>query len=81
MVGLAFFPSRDRLRLIVRAVAVTALGLVLAVNLSLKLPFAGGDGRAFSASQLIANVLSIGGAGSSGKTYQVQWQAVTSCGH
>ena len=65
VVGLAFLPSRDRVRLIVKAVAVTTLGLVLAVNLSLRLPFAGGNGREFSASQLIANVLSIGGAGSS----------------
>lgn len=65
VVGLAFFPSRDRVRLIVRAVTVTALGLFLATSLALQVPFLGGQGRAFSASQLIANVLSIGGAGSS----------------
>ena len=41
VVGLAFFPSGDRLRLIVRAVAVTVLGLVLAAQLSLKIPTAG----------------------------------------
>ena len=60
MVGLAFL--RDRLRLIVRAVAVIALGLGLATLLSLRLPFVGGQERSFSASQLIENVASIGGA-------------------
>ena len=64
LVGLAFFPSRDRLRLVVRAVAVVALGLGLAVGLSLKVPTTGTQGRAFSASQLIANVLSIKSAAS-----------------
>ena len=65
VVGLAFLPSRDRLRLIVRAVAVIALGLGLAVQLSLKIPSTPAQGRAFSASQLIDNVVSIkGGAGS-----------------
>jgi O-antigen ligase len=63
-VGLLFL--RDRLRLIIRAVAVIALGLSLATLLSLKVPAAGGRGRAFSASQLIENVASIGGAGGSG---------------
>ncbi len=63
LVGLAFFPSRDRLRLIVRAVAVTALGLGLAVQLSLKIPGTAG-GRSFSAPQLVANVLSIRSAAS-----------------
>ena len=66
MVGLAFFPFKDRLRLIVRAVAVIALGLGIAVQLSLKIPNPGAQGRAFSASQLIANVASIGGAQESG---------------
>ena len=37
VVGLVFLPSRDRLRLIVRAVAVIVLGLGLAVQLSLKI--------------------------------------------
>ena len=60
VVGLAFLPSRDRLRLIVRAVAVTALGLGLAAQLSLKLSTTGAESRAFSASQFIANVTSIG---------------------
>jgi len=64
MVGLVFLPSRDRVRLIVGAVAVSVLGLGLAVNLSLKVPFGGAAGRSFSASQLIANVMSVGGAGS-----------------
>jgi O-antigen ligase len=66
-VGLLFI--RDRLRLIMRAVAVIALGLSLATLLSLKVPAAGGagsQGRSFSASQLIANVASIGGAQESG---------------
>ena len=38
LVGLMFLPARDRLRLIVRAVAVATLGLSLAVQLSLKIP-------------------------------------------
>ena len=82
-VGLAFLPSRDRLRLILRAVAVTALGLGLAVQLSLKIPAASGRSRAFSASQLIANVLSIGGAqlGSSALWRPVVTTVVTSYGH
>ena len=63
LVGLAFIPARDRLRLIVRAIAVTALVLVLAVQLSLKIPT---QGRPFSASQLVSNVLSIGGDRSGG---------------
>jgi O-antigen ligase len=63
-VGLAFVQSR--LRLIVRAVSVIALGLSLAALFSLHTPSAGGQGRAFSASQLFANVASIGGAQESG---------------
>ncbi len=66
MVGLAFVPFKRRLRLIVRAVAVIALGLGIAIQLSLKIPNPGNEGRAFSASQLIANVASIGGAQESG---------------
>jgi hypothetical protein len=66
LVGLAFLPSRERVRLIARAVMITALGLALAVSLAAKIPVGGGQGRAFSASQLITNVLSIGGAGQSG---------------
>jgi O-antigen ligase len=62
LVGLALIPARDRLRLIVRAVAAVAIGLILALQLSLKIPT---QGRSFSASQLVANVLSIGGASSS----------------
>src|SRR6202012_6097547 len=61
-VGLAVLPSRDRLRLIVRAVAVIVIGLGLAVQLSLKIPTTTPDGRPYSASQLITNVLSIKGA-------------------
>ncbi len=63
MVGLAFFPVKDAVRLIVRAVAVLALGLGIAVLLSLKIPASaqspGSTGRSFSASQLIANFASI----------------------
>jgi hypothetical protein len=69
-VGLAFFPAKGRLRLIVRAVAVIVLGLGIAAQLSLKIPTPGGQsgtqGRAFSASQLIANVASIAGVHESG---------------
>ena len=61
VVGLAFLPSRERLRLIVRAVAVIGIGLGLAIQLSLQIP-GGPDGRPFSASQLATNVLSIEGA-------------------
>jgi O-antigen ligase len=66
--GLVLLPARERWRLITRAVAVTALGLSLAVGLSPQIPaISGSQGRAFSASQLVDNVLSIGaGAGSGG---------------
>jgi hypothetical protein len=67
VVGLAFLPSRDRLRLIVRAVAVIALGLGLAVQLSLKIPTTA-QGRVISASQLIENVTSLKGAASGNAT-------------
>ncbi len=63
-VGLAFFP--DRLRLILRALLVAALGLGTATQLSLAGPASGSQGRAFSASQLLANVASIGGANEEG---------------
>jgi O-antigen ligase len=59
LVGLMFFPTRDRLRLIVRALAATVLGLGIAAQLSLTVPAATSEGRAFSASQLVTNVLSI----------------------
>jgi hypothetical protein len=59
-VGLLFI--RNRLSLIIRAVAVIAVGLSLAALLSLKVPGAGPQGREFSASQVIANVESIAGA-------------------
>ena len=61
-VGLAYLPSRDRLRLIVRAVAVIVIGLGLAIQLSLKIPGATPGSRPFSASQVISQVLSIEGA-------------------
>ena len=59
-VGLAFFRPAARLRLIARAVVVTVAGLALAATLSLQLSTGGGQGRAFSASQLITSVTSIG---------------------
>jgi O-antigen ligase len=69
-VGLAFFPSKDRLRLIARAVAVIVLGVGIAAQLSLKIPTPGAQsgtqGRDFSASQLIDNVASIGGVQEAG---------------
>jgi hypothetical protein len=68
VVGLAYLPSRDRLRLIVRAVAVVAIGLSLAVQLSLKIPGATPGSRPFSASQVISQVLSIKGAAGGGAT-------------
>jgi hypothetical protein len=68
VVGLAFLPSRDRLRLIVRVVAVVAIGLFLAVQLSLKVPGATPGSRPFSASQLVGQVLSLKGAASGSAT-------------
>jgi O-antigen ligase len=63
-VGLAFM--RNRMGLAVRVVLVATLGLGLASLLSLKIPLAGVQGREFSASQLIANVVSLGGKESPG---------------
>lgn len=68
VVGLAFLPSGQRLRLIVRAVAVVAIGLGLAVQLSLKVPGATPGSRPFSASQLVGQVVSLKGAASGGPT-------------
>jgi hypothetical protein len=63
-VGLAFV--RNRLGLVTRAVVITAVGLSLAAMLSLKVPFAGAQGREYSATQLVSNVLSLGGGDSPG---------------
>jgi hypothetical protein len=63
-IGLAFVPNR--LGLVVRAVVIVAIGLGVASMLSLKVPFAGLQGREFSASQLVANVASLGGGESPG---------------
>jgi hypothetical protein len=65
VVGLAFLPSRDRLRLIAKAVAVTVLGLGLATMLSLKISTSAATGpsgaaHSVSASELISQVVSIG---------------------
>ncbi|GAA2135295.1 hypothetical protein GCM10009844_00400 [Nocardioides koreensis] len=64
MVGLVFV--RERLRLIVPAVVALVLGLGLATLLSVQVPFSGVQGREFSASQLVANVASLGGKESPG---------------
>jgi hypothetical protein len=61
-----FLPGRDRLRLIVKAAALATLGLALAVQLSLKIPTQTSGARAFTATQLIENVTSIGGSRSGG---------------
>jgi hypothetical protein len=63
-VWLAMVPNR--LRLAVQAVAVSAVGLALASMLSLAVPVSGLQGRDFTASQLISNTLSLGGAGEPG---------------
>ena len=67
VVGLAFLPSRDRLRLIVKGIAVIVIGLALAVQLSLQVPNPNG-GRNFTVSQLIENIASLQSAGSSNAT-------------
>ena len=64
LVGLAFLP--DRRRLIGRAAAIMVLALGLAILLPFKFGGTGLQGRAFSASQLVANVASIGGAKEAG---------------
>lgn len=63
-VGLVFV--RERLRLVGSAALVIAVALGLAILLSLKVPFGGVQGREFSASQLVANVVSLGGKESPG---------------
>lgn len=63
-VGLMFL--RNRLRLMTQALAVIALALALAALLPIKVPFPGLQGREFSASQLMANVASVGGGDSPG---------------
>jgi len=69
VVMFTFLPSRDRLRLIVRTVAVIVIGLALAVQLNLKIPTtAYQPGRAFTATQLIENVTSIKGEASGNAT-------------
>jgi O-Antigen ligase len=65
--GLVFLSGRERWRLIVRGVAVVALGLGLAIGLSVQIPdTSGAYGRAFSVSQLVDNVASIGSGGGAG---------------
>jgi hypothetical protein len=62
VVGFAFLGSRDRLRFIARTVAVIVIGLFLAVQLNLSIPSAPNQGRAFTASQFVSNIISIGSA-------------------
>jgi O-Antigen ligase len=64
VVGLALV--RNRLGLAARAVLVVTVSLGLASLLSLEVPLAGLQGREFSASQLISNVVSLGGKDSPG---------------
>ena len=63
-VGLLFL--RGRLRLMASAVLVTGVGLVLATLLPVSLPVQGVQGRDYSATQLVANVVSLGGQDSPG---------------
>ncbi|TCC05270.1 O-antigen ligase family protein [Kribbella soli] len=63
-VGLAFM--RHRFGLVARAVLVVGVGLSVATLLSVQAPVTGLQGRAFSASQLVANVVSLGGKESPG---------------
>jgi hypothetical protein len=63
-VGMAFV--RNRVGLAARAALVVTVGLGTATLLSVQLPLAGVQGREFSASQLIANVVSLGGKESPG---------------
>ncbi|MFI7060930.1 O-antigen ligase family protein [Kribbella sp. NPDC050124] len=63
-VGLAFL--RNRVGLAARVVLVMVVGLGVASLLSLKVPMPGLQGREFSASQLVANVVSLGGKDSPG---------------
>ena len=58
-VGLAFL--RNRVGLAARVVLVMTVGLGVASLLSLKIPLGGLQGREFSATQLIDNVVSLGG--------------------
>ena len=67
-VGLLFI--RNRLGLIIQAMAVIAVGLSLAALFSLRVPAPGGQGREFSASQVIANVASIAGVSKSGSALE-----------
>jgi hypothetical protein len=63
-IGFAFL--HDGLRLALKAVGVAALGLGVVTMLALEIPIEGAQGRAFSASQLTANVASLGGGEESG---------------
>jgi hypothetical protein len=64
IIGLAL--AANRRWLIIRAVSVISIALAMAILLSVRIPVTGGQGRAFSISQLVANVASIGGAQEAG---------------
>jgi hypothetical protein len=56
-VGLAFL--HDRVKLLARGAVIAALGLGLALLLSLEVPFPGLQGRDYSAAQLVTNFVSL----------------------
>lgn len=62
--GLVFM--EDRLRLAMRAVLVVGVGLAVTSLIPVQIPVAGLQGRAFSSSQLVDNVLSLTGKESPG---------------
>ncbi|MET9272584.1 O-antigen ligase family protein [Kribbella sp. NPDC003557] len=64
--AVALFFVRHPVRLAARVVLVMVIGLGVASLLSLKVPLAGVQGREFSASQLVANVVSLSGKDSPG---------------
>jgi hypothetical protein len=64
LVALAFIP--DRRQLAFRGLVVVAVFIGLTSMLSVRLPLAGVQGREFSTSQLVANVVSLGGKESPG---------------
>jgi parallel beta-helix repeat protein len=63
-VWLAF--ERNRLQMILKAVAIVSVGLTLATLLALKIPVSGLQGRAFTADQLLSNVASMSGSEETG---------------
>jgi hypothetical protein len=76
-VGLAFL--RNRVGLAARVVLVMTAGLGMASLLSLNVPLGGLQGREFSASQLIANVMSLSGRRPA--TWAARSKGGRNCGH